>query len=345
MALLLSRNLSRSRAALHPGALPPLLADLATSLDAQSPDTRWVSPLAPLGPSCVPPTHPPRRPRRAASGALATTAGRHRPYAAAAKPQESTVNAREAQKFAKLAGEWWDPAGAFRALHQLNPTRCAFIRASLCYHYGLDPAALAPLAGLRLLDVGCGGGILAEGLARLGAEVHGIDVNEAGIDAAEAHAALDPALAGRLRYSAGTVEVEAAAGRRYDAVVASEVIEHVASVPAFCSALVGATAPGGAFILSTLNRTARAWALAVVAAERVLGWAPPGTHEWSKFLTPEEMVLALEEAGERSGGGGGAVALEQIAGMVFDPIQGRWGLGRDLGINYIAYFRVLGHAV
>jgi polyprenyldihydroxybenzoate methyltransferase/3-demethylubiquinol 3-O-methyltransferase len=295
----------------------------------------------------LPSSHSPAAPSpdRAASGALASTPGHPRPFAAATEPQESTVNAKEAKKFAKLAGEWWSPTGAFRALHQLNPTRCAFIRDSLCDHYGMDASTPHPLAGLRLLDVGCGGGILAEGLARLGAEVHGIDVNQAGIDAAEAHAALDPEMARRLRYSATTVEAEAAAGHRYDAVVASEVIEHVASVSAFCSALVGATAPGGAVILSTLNRTLRAWALAVVAAERVLRWAPPGTHEWDKFLTPEEMVLAMEEAGERGGTGGGAVALEQISGMIFDPLVGRWGLGRDVGINYIAYFRVLGHPV
>ena len=251
-----------------------------------------------------------------------------------------TVNAQEAKKFAKLAGEWWAPNGAFKALHQLNPTRCAFIRSSLCDNYSLDAAAPAPLTGLRVLDVGCGGGILSEALARMGASVHGIDVNSEGIAAAAAHAALDPSLtaaANTLRYSTSTLESIAASGEQYDAVIASEVIEHVASVPLFCAALVQATAPGGAVILSTLNRTMKSFALAIVAAEHLLHWAPPGTHEWNKFLTPEECVLAMEEAAVGDGSGG--VAVQQVAGMIFDPLQWEWRLGRDVGVNYIAYFR------
>ncbi|KAG7670169.1 putative Ubiquinone biosynthesis O-methyltransferase, mitochondrial [Nannochloris sp. 'desiccata'] len=251
----------------------------------------------------------------------------------------STVNAKEAQKFAKLAAHWWDLQGPLRPLHQLNPTRCSFIRTSLCDNYGLDPTSLTPLSGLKLLDVGCGGGILSEALARMGAHVHGIDVNPEGIAAAQAHAALGPSFdhPGRLQYSTTKVEdIVKTEKERFDAVIASEVIEHVASVPAFCTALIQATAPGGAIVISTLNRTIRAYALAVVAAEQVLQWAPPGTHEWSKFLTPEELVLAMEEAGEREGK---SVSLEQVSGMVFDPLKGQWGLGRDVGINYIAFFR------
>ena len=159
------------------------------------------------------------------------------------------------------------------------------------------------------------------------------------MDAATAHAALDPALADRLQYRVATVEAVAAAlaaETLYDAVIASEVIEHVASVPAFCAALVAATAPGGAVIVSTLNRTLRSYALAVVAAEHVLRWVPAGTHEWAKFLTPEELATSMEGAGDEAGT---PVALEQVAGMVFDPLAGRWRLGRDTGVNYAAYFR------
>lgn len=247
----------------------------------------------------------------------------------------STVNVREAKKFADLAAHWWDINGPFKPLHQLNPTRCRFMRDALCDHFGRDPSSPAPLDGLRLVDVGCGGGILSEALARMGAEVEGIDVNEEGINVAQRHAALDPAIAARITYRTTTIEQLAAAGAQYDAVVASEVIEHVDSVPAFCSALVQATRPGGALIVSTLNRSVRAYALAVVAAEHVLGIVPAGTHDWGKFVTPEELVAAMEGA---TGGPGAPVRVEQIAGMLFDPLAGKWRLGRDTGINYIAHF-------
>jgi polyprenyldihydroxybenzoate methyltransferase/3-demethylubiquinol 3-O-methyltransferase len=173
----------------------------------------------------------------------------------------------------------------------------------------------------------------------MGGHVHGIDVNYEGIAAAQVHAALDPSLEypERLKYSTTKVEdIAITEQESFDAVIASEVIEHVASVPAFCTALIQATAPSGAIVISTLNRTVRAYALAVVAAEQVLQWAPPGTHEWSKFVTPEELVLAMEEAGERQGK---TVKLEQVSGMIFDPLKGQWGLGRDVGINYLAFFR------
>jgi 2-polyprenyl-6-hydroxyphenyl methylase/3-demethylubiquinone-9 3-methyltransferase len=288
---------------------------------------RLAARVAPPLAAAAPPPPPPRggADRRAHSHAAAAPSGR--PAAAGG----GTVSAAEAAKFAALGAHWWDPAGPFRALHQLNPTRVAFIRAALCDLLALDAAAPAPLAGVRLLDVGCGGGLLAEALARLGAEVDGIDVSEEGPAAAAAHAALDPGLAGRLRYRVARVEDEAAAGARYDAVVASEVVEHVASVSAFCAAAAACARPGGALVLSTLARSPRAYALAVVAAERVLGWAPPGTHEWRKFVDPEELVLAVEA--------GGGAALRLAAGMTFDPLADRWRLSRDLGINYLMAFQ------
>lgn len=272
---------------------------------------------------------------RASSGAQASPSYPLRRWATSAAhpdPATSSVDEREAGKFARLADRWWDPLGPFRPLHQLNPVRCRFIRAALCDNFRLDAASAAPLAGLRILDVGCGGGLLGEALARMGADVEGIDVNQEGLAAAAAHAALDPQLETRLRYRMATVEdIVAAGGAAYDAVIASEVIEHVASVPEFCAALVDATAPGGAVVVSTMSRTLRSYALAIVAAERVLGWVPPGTHEWSKFLNPEEVAMAVEA--------GGGAALRQVAGMVFDPFSGRWALGRDTGVNYIAYFQ------
>jgi len=280
--------------------------------------------------------------------------------------QHQTVSLKEAKKFARMADHWWDLSGPFKPLHQLNPVRCDFICSALCDNFGLDPTARAPLSGLRILDVGCGGGILSESLARMGANVEGIDVNQEGIDAATRHATLDPELCGLLKYRLTTVEeVAAACGLSslvhaetldanltggglilehkhpqgniplYNAVIASEVIEHVASVPAFCEAVIAATAPGGAIIFSTLNRTLRAYALAVLAAEHILKWVPAGTHEWSKFIEPEELAAAVDAAAASSDAN---VSLQQVAGMLFDPLTGAWRLGRDTGVNYITYF-------
>jgi polyprenyldihydroxybenzoate methyltransferase / 3-demethylubiquinol 3-O-methyltransferase len=244
----------------------------------------------------------------------------------------TTVNPKETKKFAALSHQWWDPNGPFRPLHQLNPTRCRFIRTALIDKFDLDPHSPQPLNGLRILDVGCGGGILSESLARMGAHVQGIDATAEGPEVAAAHAATDPQLESRLQYRTTTVEDVVSMGETYDAVIASEVIEHVASVPDFCNALVGASVPGGSVILSTINRTARAYALAIVAAERVLRLVPPGTHEWSKFVTPAELTLAMRDAGSGP--------AERAAGMQFDIVRGKWDLSRDIGINYIMSFGV-----
>lgn len=272
----------------------------------------------------------------------------------------------------------------------MNPVRCAFLRATLCDTFGRDARARAPLAGLHLLDVGCGGGLLAESLARMGAHVTGVDVSQGGLATAEAHARLDPALAGRLDYRAATVEQLAADGEVFDAgewaggyggglgsrarcsvrsaregqqppaqlcpslprhptpaVIASEVIEHVASLPSFCAALGALARPGSGVAVSTLNRTPRSYALAIVAAEHVLRWVPPGTHDWTRFVTPEELALQMEEStgggssAEAAGsqaGAHGALRLQLLAGMQYNPLTGGWSLGRDTGVNYIAWF-------
>jgi polyprenyldihydroxybenzoate methyltransferase / 3-demethylubiquinol 3-O-methyltransferase len=216
----------------------------------------------------------------------------------------ATVNAKEAAKFAKVASHWWDPSGPFRPLHQMNPTRCRFIRSALCDAFELEPSVATPLAGLRVLDVGCGGGLLSEALARMGADVTGIDVTEEAVAAARAHASLDPALSSSLRYEKAALEELVAQGEKFDAVIASEVIEHVDNVEGFCRALSAATVPRGAVVVSTMSRTARAFALAVVAAEHVLRMVPAGEHFCFSvlcillaFLQPRSFVF-FQSAGD-----------------------------------------------
>ena len=226
-------------------------------------------------------------------------------------------------------------------LHQLNPTRCEFIRDALCDHFGSGTRGARvdahPLKGLKLLDVGCGGGLLSEALARMGAEVHGIDVNDQLIEVARSHANLDPLLAQRLTYEMVPLEkVAHDTPGKYDVVIASEVIEHVESIDTFCKSLVNATKSSGGIVISTLARTLGAYLGGIVAAERILGWVPTGTHSWEKFINPEELVLVMKEAGMAVSE---AVELDQIAGVSYNLSNGAWQLSRDLGINYISYFR------
>jgi 2-polyprenyl-6-hydroxyphenyl methylase/3-demethylubiquinone-9 3-methyltransferase len=243
----------------------------------------------------------------------------------AERRRESTLDPAEAARFEALAAEWWADGGKFRALHAINPARIAFIRTTVQEVLNLpDGAALQPFRGLSLVDIGCGGGILAEPLARLGADVTGIDPVPEAIAAAAAHAR-----AGGLAiaYRSALAEDLAAEGLTFDIVVASEVIEHVADVDAFLAACRQLTKPGGALILSTLNRTARSYALAIVMAERVLGLIPRGTHDWSKFITVAEMKDALTRHGFEPG---------LVNGIVFNPLTQGWQLSaRDFAVNYM----------
>lgn len=235
----------------------------------------------------------------------------------------STVDAGEIGRFDALADGWWDPSGPMKPLHGMNPVRLGFIREQAISHFGRDRAAIMPLEGLAAVDVGCGGGILSEPLARMGAAVTGVDPAERNIGVARAHAArmeLD------IRYVAGTIEGLAGAGERYDLVTALEVVEHVADRPAFLDALAAAAKPGGLVILSTLNRTLRSYAAAIIGAEVILRWLPRGTHDWQKFVRPEELERELDEAGLRP--------LE-TRGMVPDPLRGGWRLSGDTAVNYI----------
>ncbi|GER42990.1 ubiquinone biosynthesis O-methyltransferase [Striga asiatica] len=204
----------------------------------------------------------------------------------------------------------------------MNPTRLAFIRCTLCRHFGKDPNCARPFEGLKFIDVGCGRGILSEPLARMGATVTGIDVVEKNIKIAQLHAKLMKLLLATLAEK--LVEEQ----RKFDAVLALEVIEHVADPSDFCKSLSALTSFGGATIISTINRSMRAYATAILMAEYVLHWLPRGTHQWSSFLTPEELVLILERA---------SISVKEMAGFVYDPLTGRWSLSDDVSVNFIAY--------
>ena len=236
----------------------------------------------------------------------------------------STVDPAEIEKFRRMAEEWWDPRGKFRPLHRFNPVRLSFLKERLCRHFGRDPRADRPLAGLRVLDIGCGGGLVSEPLSRLGAEVVGIDATTRNVEVARLHAA-EMGLAIDYRHSAA--EDLAEAGERFDAVLALEIVEHVASLEAFVAAAAALTRAGGLLVVATLNRTLKAFALAIVGAEYVLGWLPRGTHDWKKFVRPSELEGAM-----RAGG----LTLAETVGVAFNPILDRWSLGSDLDVNYLA---------
>jgi 2-polyprenyl-6-hydroxyphenyl methylase/3-demethylubiquinone-9 3-methyltransferase len=234
-----------------------------------------------------------------------------------------TLDREEVARFASLAGEWWDANGPFKPLHRINPTRLTYIRDRLCGKFGRDPKAGASLEGLSVLDIGCGGGLVAEPLARLGANVTGIDPAPENIEAAKAHAK-----GGRLdiTYRDVTAEALAREGSAFDAVLLLEVVEHVPDVPRFLDQVAPLVKPGGVMILSTLNRTLKAYALAIIGAELILRWLPAGTHDWNRFVTPEELARALQHVG---------LAVRDITGMAYDLLADEWRLAPDTDVNYL----------
>ena len=235
----------------------------------------------------------------------------------------NTVDARDVEGFAARSADWWDPGGPFRPLHRLNPARIDFIRRWLLAHFGRDGRSLAPFGGLSLADIGCGGGLIAEPMARLGFTVTGIDAGAATIEAARGHAQ-QSGLA--IDYRIADVEALATAAERFDVVLALEIIEHVADREAFFAALGRLVRPGGAFIGATLNRTGRSFALAIVGAEYLLRWLPPATHDWQRFVRPSEFVLGLRWAG---------LATTEMIGLSYGWRDGEWRETTDLSVNYM----------
>ena len=235
----------------------------------------------------------------------------------------SSIDPAEVERFSKIAAEWWDPKGKFAPLHRFNPTRLAFIRDQALHRFARDPKARRPFEGLRLLDIGCGGGLLAEPMCRLGFRVVGVDASERNIGTAGAHAA-EQGLA--IDYRCATAEALLAAGERFDLILNMEVIEHVADPGQFLRDCAALLAPGGLMIVATLNRTLKAFALAKLGAEYVLRWLPAGTHDWSKFLKPQELRGFLADE---------PVAVDGPFGVAFDPLSGRWSPSHDADVNYM----------
>ncbi|ETW09061.1 3-demethylubiquinone-9 3-O-methyltransferase [Aphanomyces invadans] len=242
----------------------------------------------------------------------------------------TTVNANEVSKFTRAANDWWKPASntGVGLLHQLNPTRVSYIRSHAMKHFGKDMKrdAAWPLKGLRTLDVGCGGGILSESLARLGATVTGVDPGQANIDAASAHAALDYETED-IRYICSTADALVAQGETFDVVCALEVVEHVNDVPAFIQSLAQLVKPDGMLFMSTINRTALAYLTTIVAVEQVLQLVPQGTHEWAKYIQPHELTTWIQEHG---------LHVSDVSGIVGDPYVQGWKLHPTCTeVNYI----------
>lgn len=237
--------------------------------------------------------------------------------------ERASVDAREIERFSRMAATWWDARGPMAALHKLNPVRVGYIRDEVAGHFGRDARKLDCLKGLRMLDIGCGAGILSEPLARLGAEMVGADPAEENIEAARAHAEEGEL---SIDYRATTAEALAEEGERFDVVLAMEVVEHVVDVTDFIRTCASMVKPGGLLVGATLNRTLKSFALAIVGAEYVLRWVPRGTHQWDKFVTPQEFESAIELNGLR-------VIGER--GVVFNPFADRWQLSSDMDVNYM----------
>lgn len=235
-----------------------------------------------------------------------------------------TLDAEEIDRFARLSSEWWDQRGKFRALHKIGPARLQFLRDEMLRHFALARAGMRPLASLSVLDVGCGGGLICEPLARLGARVIGLDPARENIEAARRHAA-GQSLA--IDYRAGRVEDLQAEGLAFDVVVCLEVVEHVPDPGAFLGACAALVRPGGLLLLSTLNRTIKAYLLAIVGGEYVLRWLPVGTHQWERFVTPDELARYLRAAG---------LEPPVVKGLVYNALADAWSLGADTDVNYLA---------
>ncbi|TDE37086.1 bifunctional 2-polyprenyl-6-hydroxyphenol methylase/3-demethylubiquinol 3-O-methyltransferase UbiG [Antarcticimicrobium sediminis] len=237
---------------------------------------------------------------------------------------QTTVDPSEIAKFEAMAAEWWDPSGKFKPLHMLNPCRLDYITGQIAAEFDRDLSAQRPFAGLRLLDIGCGGGLLSEPMARLGAEVVGADAAGGNLPVARIHAEQSGL---EIDYRHTTAEALAEAGEQFDVVLNMEVVEHVADPLSYLTACRQLLKPGGLHICSTINRNPKSFAVAILGAEVVMRWLPRGTHEWSKFITPDELIELLKNSG---------VTPVDRKGFVFNPVSWRWSLSdRDLSVNYV----------
>jgi 2-polyprenyl-6-hydroxyphenyl methylase / 3-demethylubiquinone-9 3-methyltransferase len=245
------------------------------------------------------------------------------PQLDAQQTSAATVDESEVARFSRLSSQWWDPSGPMAPLHKFNPVRLAYVRDRAAAHFGRDSSRLDSLAGLRMLDIGCGAGVLSEPLARLGASVVGADPSESNIAAAKHHAA-QSGLA--IDYRATTAEALEASGESFDVVLAMEVVEHVADVGLFIDIAAEMVKPGGLMFVATLNRTIKSFALAIVGAEYVLRWLPRGTHQWDKFVTPNELEIAIAHSG---------LHVADQAGVIYNLLADRWQLSTDLDVNYM----------
>lgn len=243
--------------------------------------------------------------------------------APAGAPLAPSIDPAEVARFSAIADEWWDPKGKFRPLHQINPVRLAYIRDALAAHFGRDARAPAPLSELRILDIGCGGGLLSEALARMGASVVGVDASERNVKTAMTHADESDL---SVEYRWGAAEGLAEAGETFDAVMNMEVVEHVAEPETFLRVCGGLVRPGGMMVVSSINRTVKAFGLAIVGAEYVLGWLPRGTHQFSKLVKPGEVVAALAPDG---------FIASTPAGLEYSPLGGAWRISSDPSVNYM----------
>jgi len=235
----------------------------------------------------------------------------------------ASIDPAEVAKFSALAAQWWDPAGKFAPLHKFNPVRLGFIRTEAAGHFGRDSRALRPFEGLSLLDIGCGGGLLSEPMARLGFAVTGADASDKNIGTARAHA-LQSGLS--IDYRAAGAESLVAEGQSFDVVLNMEVVEHVADVAAYLAACAALVKPGGLTFVATLNKTLKSLALAKIGAEYVLNWLPRGTHDWNRFIAPADLQRSLEESG---------LTILKVQGVSFDPLNWDWKLSSDVDVNYM----------
>lgn len=235
----------------------------------------------------------------------------------------TTIDETEVDRFSRMAADWWNPTGKFKPLHKFNPVRLTYIRQTVIEHFGLDTGAAKPFDGLRLLDIGCGGGLLSEPMARLGADVVGADASETNIEIARLHAGqsgLD------IDYRATTSEALEAAGESFDIVLNMEVVEHVADVDLYMKSCAAMVRPGGLMFVATINRTLKAYGLAIIGAEHILRWLPKGTHQYEKLVTPQEIEGALAGTG---------VDIVRRSGVSFNPLADEWRLSRDMDVNYM----------